>query len=456
MSRTLGTVPRGRYTPLNAESQKNPERLTALRGQTGATWFVDSGVAGGSSGNGLSWTGAFLTVAEAIDKALANDLILINAGHAESTITTAITQSVAGVQIVGLGLGDRRPTFTFTADVNWNLDAAGLLLENLNFKVGIDSLAIIIDINSTDCAVRYCDFEEGSSLQWLTAIDLNGGSGNACDNCEIIGNTFTSISAGAATAIGLDAVMDSVIIADNLIDGDFSDAGIHNPSGSVLTNLRLENNIVRNRNAGDHAVELVSACTGMAVDNRFFSDTTGVVYDPGSLFNAGNLECSAIDSVGGPSPSGGDYNPVLGYRVQKTEDGSTATKDVLFTITGLVLITSWIGQVTNALGATAKYSDYVLEIDGAGDLAASTDISSAAIGYTFQLGGDAGLTLPVKLVLLVQVDEILFPELQLRQSELVGPFLAFGCEFVDFGVGLLQISKGVDRCERRVDHTLHH
>ena len=64
MVRLLGTVPRGRYTPLSADSQKNPERLTALRGQTGATWFVDSNQATGSSGNGLSWTSAFLTVAE--------------------------------------------------------------------------------------------------------------------------------------------------------------------------------------------------------------------------------------------------------------------------------------------------------------------------------------------------------------------------------------------------------
>lgn len=100
-----------------------------------------------------------------------------------------------------------------------------------------------------------------------------------------------------------------------------------------------------------------------------------------------------------PSPDGtivghadGAYNPRLGYRVNKTENVNTATGVDLFTVTGKILLSAWIGEVTNALHTTV--TDYKLRIKTNNvDLCAATDISSAAVGYMFSLSGDAGLTL---------------------------------------------------------------
>jgi len=90
--------------------------------------------------------------------------------------------------------------------------------------------------------------------------------------------------------------------------------------------------------------------------------------------------------------SNGDFNPRLGYRVAKTENITTATGVDLFTVTGKVLVTLWTGEVTNALHTTV--TDYKLRVKTANsDLCAATDISSAAVGYMWSLGGDAGLTL---------------------------------------------------------------
>ncbi len=86
------------------------------------------------------------------------------------------------------------------------------------------------------------------------------------------------------------------------------------------------------------------------------------------------------------------FVPGLGFPVLKTENVNTATGVDLFTVTGKVLIRVWTGEVTNALNTTVN--DYKLRIKTDNvDLCAATDISSAAVGYMWQLSADAGLTL---------------------------------------------------------------
>ena len=85
------------------------------------------------------------------------------------------------------------------------------------------------------------------------------------------------------------------------------------------------------------------------------------------------------------------FNPVLGYRVTKTEDVNTATSDDLFTLTGKVLITLWTGEVTNALNTSP--TDYQITLTTlAGVLLAAGNIASAIVGHIFTLNADAGDT----------------------------------------------------------------
>jgi hypothetical protein len=82
----------------------------------------------------------------------------------------------------------------------------------------------------------------------------------------------------------------------------------------------------------------------------------------------------------------------LGIRVVQSENINTATGVDLFTVTGKVLITLWLGEVTNALHTTV--TDYKLRVKTDDvDLCAATNLSSAAVGYMWSLSGDAGLTL---------------------------------------------------------------
>jgi hypothetical protein len=76
-----------------------------------------AGQRGGSDGNRGDFNSPFATLGYAITQCVANrgDIIFIKPGHAETVSSAgAIALNIAGVAVVGLGVGSSRPTFTLT------------------------------------------------------------------------------------------------------------------------------------------------------------------------------------------------------------------------------------------------------------------------------------------------------------------------------------------------------
>ena len=274
----------------------------------GDIWFVDSNAAsaGDTTGHGKNPDEPFATLDYAVSQCTASkgDVVYLMPGHAETISSAALSPGldVIGVAVVGLGKGTKRPTFTFT-HVNGNIiaSAASCSLRNVLLVVGVDSVVELVDIDATDFTIEDCEFREGSALQFLTAIDVNGGAANAADRavirrCKIIGE-----AAGPANAIELGEVADGVVIEDNWISGDFSTAAIQ--SGSALTNLLIKDNYIRNVNAADFAIELTAAATGLCVGNRLAADAAATTLDPGSLMCVDNVMVNAIDRSSIPVPT---------------------------------------------------------------------------------------------------------------------------------------------------------
>jgi hypothetical protein len=277
-------------------------------------------------------------------------------------------------------------------------------LENILFVVGIDQVVELLDINFCDCTVKDCEFREGNALQWLTAIDINGGGANVADRPHIWHNKFQSMAAGAVNAIEIGTVQDGVKIEDNWISGDFSDAGIW--SDQILTNALIERNTVRNTSAGQYAIEFSGAATGNCVDNRLATDAVATALDPGSLMCNGNLWVGAIDQAGIPIPVAAagvfpagsiDAAAIANAAIDKATfaadtadlmgDGVVVTRATaalpqtaaaaLFTVTGHVLLKRILGVVTTAVGNVANVAHLRLNSTGAG---ATTDLCLAAGG----------------------------------------------------------------------------
>ena len=127
--------------------------------------WVDSG--GTASGDG-SFTRPYTSVDAAINKSTADDIIMVKPGHAETlTTTNTVTMDVAGVAVVGLGQGSKRPTFTFTpsavGDNSWAMSAAGCSVENIIGIAGLDAITNPFNVSAASCYLDI-DWEDASSL----------------------------------------------------------------------------------------------------------------------------------------------------------------------------------------------------------------------------------------------------------------------------------------------------
>lgn len=275
----------------------------ALEVTTGKVFFVHHS---GSNGNSGTDTGnPFADIDYAVGQCTANkgDTIYVMPGHAETVAAAGgITVDVAGVSIIGLGRGAARPTLTMSAVASsFLLSAASCLVRNLFFNVQHDC-TVVVDVDAADCVIDGCEIRSrtaATAREFVVGIDINGGAANACDRTTVSNCYIASPTAGATGGIELGEVADRVVISGCTIIGDYGDAAIHNPTGKVLTKLSVSNCFLENTQTGDHAIELVSACTGWLEYNRYKTDMTQQTgADPGSCFSFECYQDDAIDTSG--------------------------------------------------------------------------------------------------------------------------------------------------------------
>lgn len=356
-----------------------------LRLQPGAqVYYVQSGhpsASNSNDGTDPNFPRATLASAIGLPTAGRGDLILIGAGHSENVaVAGGITAALAGVTVLGLGDGQQRPRFSLTdAAASVIVSASDVTFENLVFLVGADSITIMLDVNADDFTLKNCEFRENTAVaqQWLTAVDINGGGAHATDRAKVLGCKFVSEAAGANHAIEIAAVQDGIEIRNCWISGDFAVAGIH--STAALTNLLLENNYVRNVNAGDFAIELTAAATGMAVGNRLYADAYLTTFDSGNLMCLDNLAVNAFDMSASPIP----FTPALNMAetcVVKLDGAVLNGADNLFDVTGgPILVTEIFGICTVNIGGAANMTLQHTSTSPGGAIALSTTVAIGAL-----------------------------------------------------------------------------
>ena len=369
--------------------------LPVLNTYSGQIWWVDA--AGAQIGDG-KFNRPFATIDTAINHASAGDTILVKAGHTE-TITAAagIDADVAGISIIGLGQGRRRPTISFTtadtADID--IDAANITISNMVFSlVGVASLAAPIDVNAADFTLQGCEFIQSN----VTNQCLNVVAGaTAADRMRIIGNTFRSTTAGAVSAISLVGTADGTEIVGNTISGDWSTAAISNATGNVLTNLVIDDNHIRNDNVGDWAIELVSASTGFIRRNTIVTDAIATAVDWGacSAFDNKYFDSSDTDSNATEIPTaqttGGMDLATLGDRLGTEAD----TDPVSAVLSGAAGITTWKAAQLPATGVSI--SEVLRETYDQSDKSVTNTTGVLATGTTlFTIAGG-----PIEILSLV-------------------------------------------------------
>lgn len=294
----------------------------------GNVFFVDSGSGNKAddSAHGKQPDKPLATIEGAFNhadiKGNNGDVIFVAPGHTEDIDgAAAIDMDVAGVRVIGLGEGRNRPTITWssaTGDID--IDAANITIENFYFDVtGIDSVDAAIDVNAADFTFQNCEVlgADGSGqMDEFILTDANA------DRMKVLNNVVASPNAGADNFVSLVGATDGIEIAHNHVLGDFTDACLHNPTGNTVTNLWIHDNYLQNDQSGDHAIELVSACTGVIMNNQLRNNSKGVALDPGSCAMFDNTWCdSAVDTASEPIPDVGVTGVGAGAKPQTSHVG---------------------------------------------------------------------------------------------------------------------------------------
>lgn len=260
---------------------------------SGDVYFVDS-VTGSASFDGKSPLTPCATLNQAVAAATANhnDVVYVFATHVETIVGAAgVLINKAGLQIIGMGNGRLKPTFTFTtaAAASFDITSANTTLMNLVFVVGIDNVTAMNNVTAADVHFRSCEWvisdgTFGAAIGILTAATATR---LLVDSCRFLGpavNAGTTCAACIQHESGVD-----YLISNNYFAGKMTQA-IKNVA-TVLRGTIDSNRFVIG--TGTVAITMAAASTPFIVNNRINipSGTTPITSAAG--FVIGNLYSAA-------------------------------------------------------------------------------------------------------------------------------------------------------------------
>ncbi|MBK3666177.1 hypothetical protein JJE66_33770 [Bradyrhizobium diazoefficiens] len=214
------------------------------------------------------------------------DTIVLAPGHTE-TITAAAGSgvTVAGVRVVGLGSGTLVPTFTFTTAVGASFDvtAANVWIENVNFVCGIDNQTAMVNVTASDVKFQNCVFTTntatiGAALGILTAATSDR---LVVNQCRFLG-TATNSGTTTTAQVQYEGAVD-IVIQNNYFAGKMTQSILN--TATVLRGLIFNNNFVIA--TGTKAIAVAAASTPFISSNNINvpSGTAPVVAAAGFVAN---------------------------------------------------------------------------------------------------------------------------------------------------------------------------
>lgn len=235
---------------------------------SGNEFFVSS-VVGSSGGDGKSWASAKATIAQALALCSAGDVIYVAENHVETVATAGgIDVSVAGVSVIGLGRGSRKPTLTMSAltTATIKLSQANVLFKNFRIVNDIDSLVKVFDILNDYVTIEDVDIFTSSTKEALSFFNLR----TTFDfltlrRCRCFQPTDPAGTDGGADTGGVYMVdSENVLIEDCEFNGMFETAIIHNRT-TAAKNLAVKGLRGQQLLSGAEPFQLPAGATGYAM-----------------------------------------------------------------------------------------------------------------------------------------------------------------------------------------------
>lgn len=229
------------------------------------------------------------TIDGAVNQATANagDIILVAPGHTETLATaTAMNLDVAGIRIIGLGEGTKRPKITLGTATTTTIpvSAADITVQNIVFSAAFaDIVSVFTLTGAANFKIKNCEFVAAATNQNVLSIVDTSAVANAADGLTIEGCTWIEPDAATLYMVKGDEDIDRLTIKDCYVNlgVNTSDlpALVNMASGKDVTNLQIVGNkVIRLNDANPLLVvaDTTTANTGIIADNYVrHADTVG-------------------------------------------------------------------------------------------------------------------------------------------------------------------------------------
>lgn len=251
------------------ESFGIPQVGSGIPVSNGMYRFVSS-VTGNSGNKGTSITKPLATIAAAAAKSAINDVIIVLPGHTESvTAAAGIALTKAGLTIVGLGTGNKRPVITFSTSTaaTMTITAAGVSIYNCVFDLtGIDALVAPISPTAADFRIQNCKFVTASASAQATLAILTTA---ACDRLTLVNNEFIGTTdAGTATAVRIVGGNEHVITGNRFYGAYTTSLGAIENNTTACLRCTITDNMIENATASStKAMVFAAGSTGTIARN---------------------------------------------------------------------------------------------------------------------------------------------------------------------------------------------
>lgn len=254
-----------------------------------------TGQRGGSNGNKGTFDAPFSTIDYAIGRCTASrgDIIFVKPGHAENISAAAgIAADIAGVAIVGLGVGSNVPTLSWTAAAaTLSVTAANVSFVNMKFVMNFADVTTAFDVSGAGDGLSFegCVFTDTSTV--LNALDFitlaTGADDLSFINCRVIGKSASNDSFITGVA------HDRLFIEKCQIQFDVAQTsvvGVIETSGNA-TNVWIKDSLFRSNVDGALFLDFNGTANSGGVTNCYFSSldvadatTAGFDFTGGHIF----------------------------------------------------------------------------------------------------------------------------------------------------------------------------
>lgn len=253
---------------------------------------------GGSDGNHGTFDSPYATLNYALTQCLANrgDVVLIKPGHAETVSSaTAMNFSMAGVAIVGLGIGSSRPKFTLdtanTATIPVTAD--NISIQNCQIVGNFLSIAAPFTVASAkNFTVQNCTFADTSSVLNFLNIVKTTGAANTADGLTVIDSAWKGLGTTSVNSFLLTAnTIDGLVLQRNTVNlaRTATAAILCTVTAGILTNLDCGFN---------KCVSGQTATTGGCLINVGGTTSTGFYYNNYTQVGAAGGDVTVTTTVG--------------------------------------------------------------------------------------------------------------------------------------------------------------